>query len=175
MQRLVKYPLLLDTILRYTAESSDEFQQYSAASAGAKKLLSAVNTAKRDAENRRYLQDIHRKIEMPTTSRPYDEVIRRFDIMQYRYVYDGDVTWRHSRGKTDMHLVLLDYLLLLLTRGQDGKYHMRTQDTSAVPLLWLPSVTVEEKQGDKRALVIFYERDLRTFELQAQSVTEKKT
>lgn len=74
-----------------------------------------------------------------------------------------------------MHLVLLDYLLLILTKGNDNKYYMRSQDTNAVPLLWLPSVTVEEKAGDKRAFVIFYERDLRTYELQAQSVTEKKT
>lgn len=82
MQRLVKYPLLLDTILRYTPEASEEFQQYTLASIGAKKLLSAVNTAKRDAENRRYLEEINKKIEMPTTNRPYDDVIRRFDIMQ---------------------------------------------------------------------------------------------
>ncbi|CAD5222595.1 unnamed protein product [Bursaphelenchus xylophilus] len=175
MQRLVKYPLLLDTILRYTSESSEEFQQYTDACNGAKKLLSAVNTAKRDAENKRHLEEIHRKIEMPTTNRPYDDVIRRFDIMQYRYVYNGDVTWRHSRGKTEMHLVLLDYLLLILTKANDGKYYMRTSEFNAVPLLWLPSVTVEEKTGDKRAFVIFYERDLRTYELQAQSVTEKKT
>lgn len=74
-----------------------------------------------------------------------------------------------------MRLILLDHLLILLTKGQDGKYYMRTQETNAVPLLWLPSVTIEEKPGDKRMFVVFYERDLRSYELQAQSITEKKT
>lgn len=50
---------------------------------GAKRLLSAVNTAKRDAENRRYLEELNRKIEMPTGNRPSDVYIRKyFDIMQ---------------------------------------------------------------------------------------------
>ncbi|KAI6235154.1 hypothetical protein M3Y95_00021200 [Aphelenchoides besseyi] len=175
MQRLAKYPLLLDAIIRYTMESSEECQQYTQATIGAKRLLSAVNTAKRDTENRRYLEEIAKRIEMPIGNRPSDVFIRKFDIMQYRYVYDGDVTWRHSRGKSDMRLILLDYLLILLTKGNDGKYYMRTQETNAVPLLWLPSVTIEEKAGDKRTFVIFYERDLRSYELQAQSLMEKKT
>ncbi|KAI6177629.1 hypothetical protein M3Y97_00928700 [Aphelenchoides bicaudatus] len=176
IQRLSKFPLLLDSILRYTNESSDEFEQYTKASMGAKRLLSAVNTAKRDTENRRYLEELNKKIEMPSGNRASDSYIRKyFDIMQYRYVYDGDVVWRHSRGKSDMRLILLDHLLILLTKGTDGKYYMRTQETNAVPLLWLPSVTVEEKPGDKRMFVIFYERDLRSYELQAQSITERKT
>jgi hypothetical protein len=74
-----------------------------------------------------------------------------------------------------MRLVLLDHILLLLTKSQDNKYYMRAQETNAVPLLWLPSVTIEDKPGDKRTFVVFYERDLRSYELQAQSITEKKT
>ncbi|KAI6240088.1 hypothetical protein M3Y99_00493700 [Aphelenchoides fujianensis] len=162
MQRLAKYPLLLDAIIRYTLESSEECQQFTQATIGAKRLLSAVNTAKRDTENRRYLEEISKRIEDADRQPPY------------RYVYDGDVTWRHSRGKSDMRLILLDYLLILLTKGNDGKYYMRTQETNAVPLLWLPSVTIEEKPGDKRVFVIFYERDLRSYELQAASLMEKK-
>lgn len=135
-----------------------------------------MNTAKRDTENRRYLEELNKKIEMPLGNRPSDVYVKKyFDIMQYRYIYDGDVVWRHSRGKTDMRLILLDHLLLLLTKGTDNKLYMRAQETNAVPLLWLPSVTVEDKPGDKRVFIIFYERDLRSYELQAQSITEKKT
>jgi hypothetical protein len=75
--------LLSDSILRYTTESSDEFEQFTRASMGAKRLLSAVNTAKRDTENRRYLEELNRKIEMPAGNRPSDTYIRKyFDIMQ---------------------------------------------------------------------------------------------
>ena len=166
---------------------------------GAKRLLSAMNTAKRDTENRRYLEEIARRVEPPVGNRPADIFMRKFDIMQYvcerpkearirkkclcnekkicrfRYVYDGDVTWRHSRGKSDLRLILLDYVLILLTKGADGKYYMKMPETNAIPVLWLPSVTVEEKASDKRAFVVFYERDFRSYELQAQSLTEKKT
>lgn len=82
MQRLAKYPLLLDTIIRYTQDGSVDCQQYTIASMGAKRLLSAVNTAKRDTENRRYLEEIARRVEPPTGNRPCDVFMRKFDIMQ---------------------------------------------------------------------------------------------
>lgn len=74
-----------------------------------------------------------------------------------------------------MRLILLDYVLILLTKGADGKLHLKMQETNSIPVLWLPSVTIEDKPNDKRAFVIFYERDLRSYELQAQSLTERKT
>lgn len=64
MQRLVKYPLLLETIAKYTQDPSEELTQLLHGVNCAKKILSGVNTAKRNTENQRRLEEIQKKIEV---------------------------------------------------------------------------------------------------------------
>lgn len=64
MQRLVKYPLLLETIAKYTPEPSKEQERLMHAVTAAKKLLATVNTSKRNAENRRRLEELQGKLEL---------------------------------------------------------------------------------------------------------------
>ena len=40
----------------------------------------------------------------------------------YKLVYDGPLTWRFSRGKmVELHVVLLEDVLVLLTKVGDGQ------------------------------------------------------
>ena len=63
MQRLVKYPLLLETIAKYTTEGSDELQRLLHGVECAKRVLSAVNSAKRNAENVRRMDELQRRLD----------------------------------------------------------------------------------------------------------------
>jgi Rho guanine nucleotide exchange factor 12 len=63
MQRLVKYPLLLETVAKYTREGSDELQRLLHGVECAKRILSAVNTAKRNAENVKRMEELQRRLD----------------------------------------------------------------------------------------------------------------
>ncbi len=51
MQRLTKYPLLLETVAKYTPEPSEELDKIRKAVEQAKNILQAVNAAKKLSEN----------------------------------------------------------------------------------------------------------------------------
>lgn len=58
MQRLVKYPLLLECILKHTQENSAEYENVKKALEFSKQILETVNTAKRNSENLRRLEEL---------------------------------------------------------------------------------------------------------------------
>lgn len=68
MQRLVKYPLLIETIAKYTPDPSEELTRLLHGVNCAKRILSAVNTAKRNAENLRRLEEIQKRVDYSTGS-----------------------------------------------------------------------------------------------------------
>ncbi|VDN35581.1 unnamed protein product [Gongylonema pulchrum] len=122
MQRLVKYPLLLETIAKYTQEPSEEQTKILNSVNSAKRILSAVNTAKRNAENLRRLEELQKRL----VTTPYDREnfgndFNSLNLTHYKLVHDGPLTWRYSRNKMiELHVVLLENVLILLTKTGDG-------------------------------------------------------
>ncbi|VDM62729.1 unnamed protein product [Angiostrongylus costaricensis] len=57
MQRLVKYPLLLEAIAKYTDVENEEYDHLLRTVESTKRILRAVNTAKENAENVRRLEE----------------------------------------------------------------------------------------------------------------------
>ncbi|CAD6188667.1 unnamed protein product [Caenorhabditis auriculariae] len=161
MQRLVKYPLLLETIAKYTSEPSEEQEKLLQTVHSAKKILSAVNTAKRNAENFRRLEDLQKRID--TT--PYDKEFSGHDyaalnLTKYRLVHDGPLTCRFHRGKmVELYAVLLEKMLVLLTKHSDGnKLQLKSLEPSKeakwTPILQLSTLIAKEKANDKRAFFL---------------------
>ncbi|KAI1707836.1 regulator of G protein signaling-like domain-containing protein [Ditylenchus destructor] len=179
MQRLVKYPLLLETIAKYTAENSDDLPRLQNSVSCAKRILSSVNTAKRNAENLRRLDEIQKRLDFPPSEKGSsgESFFQKFDFRQHRLIYEGSLTWRQSKGKTiDLQVILLEHLLVFLTKSPDGtRLQLKIHEPGCIPVMRLAHVQVEEKSNDKRALTLFYTCDLRIFELVAQTATERKT
>lgn len=107
-----------------------------------------------------------------------------FNVFSHRLIYEGALQWRQTRNKTiDLHVVLLDHLLIFLTKVGTGndtsvanqKWHLKIHDVGCIPVMKLSFVEVEEKSGDKRAFNLLYTCDLRLFELVASTATERKT
>lgn len=184
MQRLVKYPLLLETIAKYTNEPSEEQTRLLNSVNLAKKILSAVNTAKRNTENLRRLEELQRRLD----TAPYDKEnfgndFNSLNLTNYKLVHDGALTWRFSRGKmVELHVVLLEDVLVLLTKVGDGqklllKIQEPSKDTRWSPILPLAPLIAKEKANDKRAFFIVntMERGAQIYELVAATATERKT
>lgn len=142
MQRLVKYPMLLEAIAKYSPQEpshsdapaagaagepsssamTDEIDKLQRATQKAKDLLTAVNSAKQNSENLRRLRDLQENLDTtPFDKDPSHTLLtkkyKQIDLTQYTLIHDGPLQWRLNKGKhLDVHLVLLDSMLVLLTR-----------------------------------------------------------
>ncbi|ULT81208.1 hypothetical protein L3Y34_011236 [Caenorhabditis briggsae] len=184
MQRLVKYPLLLETIAKYTTEPSEEQDCLLRTVTSAKKILSAVNTAKRNAENYRRLEELQKR----TDTLPFDKEFLGHDytnlnLTKFRLVHDGPLTCRFNRGKmVELHVVLLENILVLFTKYSDGnklvlKALEPSKETRWSPILPLAPLIAKEKANDKRAFFLIFNSQYgaQIYELVAGTATERKT
>uniref|UniRef100_A0AC34QHJ7 Rho guanine nucleotide exchange factor 12 n=1 Tax=Panagrolaimus sp. JU765 TaxID=591449 RepID=A0AC34QHJ7_9BILA len=177
MQRLVKYPMLLETIAKYTKDPSTEQTQILNSVACAKKILQAVNTAKRNAENYRRLDEIQRRLDTVNVDMndQFEAFFQDFDFTKYKLIYEGPLTWRISRTKmVDLHVVLLDSLIVFLTKGDGTKLQLKMYE-GLTPLMKLNLLIIKDKANDKRAFSILSRRDFRILEFVAATATERKT
>jgi Rho guanine nucleotide exchange factor 12 len=178
MQRLVKYPMLLETIAKYTKDPSPEQTQLLNSVTSAKKILQAVNGAKRNAENYRRLDELQRRLDTSSIDRndQFEAFFQNFDFTKHKLIYEGPLTWRISRTKMiDLHVVLLETLMVFLTKGDGSKLQLKIHEAGLTPLLKLQQMIIKDKANDKRAFSILNRKDFRIFEFVAATATERKT
>ncbi|KFD55689.1 hypothetical protein M514_03437, partial [Trichuris suis] len=191
MQRLTKYPLLLESILKYTPDPSVEADQLRKSIHGTHAILEAVNTAKRNSENRMRLEQLQRNIDTSQfvkVNHPMSEEYRRLNVTNYSLIYEGNLFWRLGKNKViPLHAVLLDELLLLLSKSSDGhrlslRFHnlntgKEDMKWTHCPLLKLSNLIAKDMATDKKAffLVSTSPYGPQIYELAANSFVEKKS
>uniref|UniRef100_A0A915LHA3 DH domain-containing protein n=1 Tax=Meloidogyne javanica TaxID=6303 RepID=A0A915LHA3_MELJA len=84
MQRLVKYPLLLETIAKYTREGSEELQHLLHGIERAKRILSVVNSDKRNAENEKRMEELQQRLDFTGCEKSF---FQRFDFRAYVFIF----------------------------------------------------------------------------------------
>uniref|UniRef100_A0A5S6QK26 Rho guanine nucleotide exchange factor 12 n=1 Tax=Trichuris muris TaxID=70415 RepID=A0A5S6QK26_TRIMR len=191
MQRLTKYPLLLESILKYTPDTSAEAEQLKKSIEGTHAILEAVNTAKRNSENKTRLEQLRRNIDtsqFAKVNHPMSDEYRRLNVTNYSLVYEGSLFWRLGKNKVvALHAVLLDELLLLLSKSSDGhrltlRFHnlntgKEDMKWTHCPLLKLSNLIAKDMATDKKAffLVSTSPYGPQIYELAASSFAEKKS
>ncbi|CDW57774.1 RhoGEF domain containing protein, partial [Trichuris trichiura] len=185
MQRLTKYPLLLESILKYTPDPSVEADQLRKSIHGTHAILEAVNTAKRNSENRMRLEQLQRNIDTSQFAKVNHPI--RLNVTDYSLIYEGNLFWRLGKNKVvPLHAVLLDELLLLLSKSSDGhrlslRFHnlntgKEDMKWTHCPLLKLSNLIAKDMATDKKAffLVSTSPYGPQIYELAASSFVEKK-
>uniref|UniRef100_A0A8C3MTE4 Uncharacterized protein n=1 Tax=Geospiza parvula TaxID=87175 RepID=A0A8C3MTE4_GEOPR len=128
MQRLTKYPLLLENVIKCTPGGSAEQQKLLRAREQSRDVLRAVNEAVRRAENRQRLQEHQRRLDtsaLERTSNPLAAEFRNLDLTSHRMIHEGPLAWRVGKDKSvDLHVLLLEELLVLLQR-QDERWLLK--------------------------------------------------
>ncbi|XP_077645464.1 rho guanine nucleotide exchange factor 11-like [Lonchura striata] len=187
MQRLTKYPLLLENILKCTPAGTEQ-EKLRRARERSRALLRAVDEAVRRAENRQRLRQHQRRLDasaLERCSNPLAAEFRNLDLTSHRMIHEGPLAWRVGKDKSvELHVLLLEELLVLLQR-QDERWLLRCHsrglaaDTkqSFSPVLKLSSLLVRSVATDKRALFIICTSELgpQIYELVAQTSSEKNT
>ncbi|KAF3823669.1 hypothetical protein GH733_007137 [Mirounga leonina] len=102
MQRLTKYPLLLDNIAKYT-EWPMEREKVKKAADHCRQILNYVNQAVKEAENKQHLEDYQRRLDtsnLKLSEYPNVEELRNLDLTKRKMIHEGPLVWKVNRDKT---------------------------------------------------------------------------
>ncbi|XP_051849680.1 rho guanine nucleotide exchange factor 11 isoform X2 [Antechinus flavipes] len=173
MQRLTKYPLLLENIIKYTDDSSSEYHKLCRARDQCREILKYVNEAVKQTENRHRLESYQKRLDttsLERASNPLAAEFKSLDLTTRKMIHEGPLTWRISKDKTvDLHVLLLEDLLVLLQK-QDEKLLLKCQSKTSLgssdnkqtfsPVLKLNAVLIRSVATDKRAFFIICTSEL---------------
>ncbi|XP_056142083.1 LOW QUALITY PROTEIN: rho guanine nucleotide exchange factor 1b [Lampris incognitus] len=188
MQRLTKYPLLLENIAKSTEDETEKGRIQQSAEC-CRKILNHVNEEVKVMENLLTLKDYQRRLDV-SGLKPSNELYteyRNIDLTQKKMIYEGPLTWKVTKEKAiEVQCVLLGDMLMLLQR-QDDKMVLKCQSKSNIavqegkqmlsPIIKLDSVFLREVATDRKAFYVIFTWDsgAQIYELVAQSVGERKT
>eukprot|EP00079_Xenopus_tropicalis_P016917 XP_004916302.2 PREDICTED: rho guanine nucleotide exchange factor 1 isoform X7 [Xenopus tropicalis] len=188
MQRLTKYPLLLQNIANLT-EEDEEKQRVQRAAESCRQILNHVNQEVREMENKMKLADYQRRLDVSNLRQINDPLFNEFkniDISKKNLIHEGSLTWKVSRDKAfDVHVLLLDDLLMLLLK-QDERLVLKCQSRTIIPapdgklmlspIIKLNMAMVREVATDKNAFFVIFNWEDRAqfYELVAPTPAEKK-
>ncbi|KRZ33252.1 Rho guanine nucleotide exchange factor 12 [Trichinella pseudospiralis] len=191
MQRLTKYPLLFENILKYTEDPSEEADRLRNCIECSRSILESVNSAKRNAENLLRLQRLQQMLDTTQFDKVNHPIVSEFcplDVRRFSLIHEGPLIWRLNKNKiVDLHVVLLDKILLLLSPTSDGHLALRFHNINIsygkdevkwthCPLLKLNSLIAKDVATDKKAffLVSTSPSGPQIYELASQSKAEKQ-
>ncbi|XP_066536740.1 rho guanine nucleotide exchange factor 11 isoform X2 [Hoplias malabaricus] len=193
MQRLTKYPLLLDNIIKYTEAGSPDLLPLQRAQACCRGILQAVNEVVRETEHRQQLSQYQRRLDLSPLERLANPVAAQFknlDLTTKRMIHEGPLTWKVSKDKVvEIQALLLSDLLLLLQRGPDDRLILRCPSRSLgvvgvgntdlktpfCPVVRLSSSLVRSVATDNKSLYVISTSESQIYELVAGTPSEKNT
>ncbi|XP_077114914.1 rho guanine nucleotide exchange factor 11 isoform X1 [Ranitomeya variabilis] len=190
MQRLTKYPLLLENIIKHTDAGTPEYEKLCHCWSRCKDILKFVNEAVKQRDNEYRLGEYQKRLDSTSLERsnnPLAAEFKNLDLTTRRMIHEGSLTWRITKDKTiDLHVLLLEDLLVLLQK-QDEKLVLKCHSKTSVvssdtkqtfsPVIKLNSVLVRSVATDKRAFFIICTSELgpQIYELVALTSSEKNT
>ncbi|KAK7488904.1 hypothetical protein BaRGS_00019861, partial [Batillaria attramentaria] len=190
MQRLTKYPMLIENLLKYTQTNSEEYARLEKALERCKHILAYVNQAVRECENYHKLKDMNKRLDkraIDGSSDPNLVEIKKLDLTQHKLVFDGPLVWRlRSHRQIDLQVLLLEDILVLLQRVDD-RLVLKCQSTNMQnigveykythsPVLKLQNLLARNVATDKKAFFVINTSDTgpQIYELVAQTQDARK-
>ncbi|XP_065322721.1 uncharacterized protein LOC135929908 isoform X2 [Gordionus sp. m RMFG-2023] len=202
MQRLTKYPLLIENVMKYTAISETdekgetiEYKDLAVSYERARSILAHVNESVREAENYQRLIEVESRLDKSALERAYEKVhdnpklqeLKNLKLTSKRLIMEGNLQWKCSRTKTVEIYALLLEDLLLITQKQDERYILKFQSTNVTPakeesklshspVIKLNNLLTKNVATDKRAffLVSTVSEGPQLYELIASTSNERK-
>ncbi|XP_060941809.1 rho guanine nucleotide exchange factor 12 isoform X2 [Limanda limanda] len=188
MQRLTKYPLLLDNIAKYT-EDGEEREKVKKAGECCKKILNHVNQAVKEAENKQRLEEYQRRLDLSSLKQSENPMIlelKNLDLTKRKMVHEGPLSWKVNKDKTiELYTILLEDILVLLQKQDErlilkfhGKNPASATDTKNIfsPIIKLSTVLVRPVATDNKSFFVLSMSDngAQIYELMAQTVSDQR-
>uniref|UniRef100_A0A3Q2CKQ0 Rho guanine nucleotide exchange factor (GEF) 12a n=1 Tax=Cyprinodon variegatus TaxID=28743 RepID=A0A3Q2CKQ0_CYPVA len=186
MLRLTKYPLLLDNIVKYTDDPVEKHKVKQAADC-CRKILSHVNQALKESEDKQRLEDYQRRLDLSSlkqTDNPMILELKNLDLTKKTLIHEGSLTWKMNKDKTILYTLLLEDILVLLQKQDERlilKCHSKilagTSDTKQIfsPIIKLNTVLVRSVATNKSFFVLsMSDNGAQIYELMAPTVSDQK-
>ncbi|XP_068190406.1 rho guanine nucleotide exchange factor 28 [Antennarius striatus] len=155
-QRITKYPVLLERILQYTQEETEEHADLSKALVQIREVIAAVDLSVSEYEQHQKLQEVWNRIENRSAAKLKNgHTFRKQDMMGpgQTLKHQGLLLWKTATGrlKDVLALLLTDYLIFL--QEKDQKYTFATVDQKP-PVIALQKLIVREVANEERGMFL---------------------
>ncbi|XP_051731543.1 rho guanine nucleotide exchange factor 18a [Ctenopharyngodon idella] len=178
-QRITKYPVLFERVIKYTEVDSEEHKSLVRGLDLLKDTISQVNNHVDEFEKAARLRDLSSKLEPKSQVKmTHGRVFRREDMLQDKrmLLHEGMLNWRVTSNKSKDVLVLLlsDVLLLLLEKDQRLTFASLDGKPAVISLLKL--IVREAAHNEKTMFLISAASDTpEMYEFHTSSGEERNT
>uniref|UniRef100_A0A3P8W4C4 Rho guanine nucleotide exchange factor 28 n=1 Tax=Cynoglossus semilaevis TaxID=244447 RepID=A0A3P8W4C4_CYNSE len=155
-QRITKYPVLLERILQYTQENTEECADLSKALARIKEVVAAVDLKVSVYERHQKLQDVWSRMENRSSAKLKNgHTFRKQDMMGSGQTlkHQGVLLWKTATGRLKDVLALLLTDTLIFLQEKDQKYTFAAVDQKA-PVVALQKLIVREVANEERGMFL---------------------
>ncbi|KAL7834641.1 hypothetical protein SRHO_G00288880 [Serrasalmus rhombeus] len=154
-QRITKYPVLIERILQYSDEGTEEHADLSAALAHIRDLISAVDLRVSQQEQSQWLSEVLSRMENKSSAKLKDgHTFRKQDMASGRaLLHHGPLLWKTATGRLKDVLALLLTDLLVFLQEKDQKYFFATVDQKP-PVISLQKLIVREVANEERGMFL---------------------
>ncbi|XP_034548917.1 rho guanine nucleotide exchange factor 28-like isoform X2 [Notolabrus celidotus] len=155
-QRITKYPVLLERILLYTQERSQEHSDLSSALAQIRDVIAAVDLTVNKYERCQELQEVLARLENKSFAKLKNgKVFRKQDLLRkHRDLhYKGLVYWKTATGRLKDTLALLLTDVLVFLQEKDQRFMFAAVDQKP-PVIPLQKLIVREVANEERGMFL---------------------
>ncbi|XP_019124676.1 rho guanine nucleotide exchange factor 28 isoform X2 [Larimichthys crocea] len=155
-QRITKYPVLLERILQYTQEETEEHVDLSKALAQIREVIAAVDLSVSEYERHQRLQEVWNRMENRSSAKLKNgHTFRKQDMMGpgQTLKHQGVLLWKTATGRLKDVLALLLTDTLIFLQEKDQKYTFATVDQKP-PVIALQKLIVREVANEERGMFL---------------------
>ncbi|KAM9307081.1 rho guanine nucleotide exchange factor 28 [Pholidichthys leucotaenia] len=155
-QRIMKYPALLERILQYTQEETEEHGDISKALARVREVIAAVDLRVSEYERHQRLQEVWNRMESRSSAKLKNGLaFRKQDMIGpgKALKHQGLLLWKTATGRLKDVLALLLTDTLIFLQEKDQKYTFATVDQKP-PVIALQKLIVREVANEEKGMFL---------------------
>ncbi|XP_063213402.1 rho guanine nucleotide exchange factor 2 isoform X2 [Chroicocephalus ridibundus] len=170
-QRITKYPVLIERILKNSKDNEGDSADLSRALKLVKELISSINEEVHTCEMNARLWDVYRrvdgraKVQLPWESRA--GVFGKDELLRRKLVHSGCMLWKTAAGRFKDVLVLLMTDVLIFLQEKDQKYTFPMLDKPAV--ISLQNLIVRDIANQEKGMFLLSAAPPEMYEVHAAS------
>ncbi|NXV71057.1 ARHG2 factor, partial [Atlantisia rogersi] len=170
-QRITKYPVLIERILKNSKDNEGDSADLSRALKLVKELISSINEEVHTCEMNARLWDVYRrvdgraKVQLPAENRT--GVFGKDELLRRKLVHSGCMLWKTAAGRFKDVLVLLLTDVLIFLQEKDQKYTFPMLDKPAV--ISLQNLIVRDIANQEKGMFLISAAPPEMYEVHAAS------